>query len=288
MPVSLDEAMGRLRCAGATFVTSAQAAERFAVARFTAECLLAELEDASRVVRVCDGGWVPTLQRGHERRVPVLAEYLHDMMTHLGVGYYLSYAAAAERRGASHHGVMRQRILVETDEVCRLGLREADGPADLAVSFHQIDPEHGRPASLLRVLCLPWPADGAPVRSERRTLRAATAETALLDMVERPDRCGGMDHVATIARKMLFWRLLHPVEFAAVSDRYEASVARRAGSMLQRLRDPQHRLRLGPLRQRVRRRPLDAPVALRDTTPDHGRKQDRWGVTCGTPLDPDA
>lgn len=286
-PSVFDDAERRLGSASRAFVSLGAAADRLGVAESDARELLAEMEGASRAARVCRDGWVLTWQDGHERRMPELAAYLDDMMGHLGVGYYLSYAAAASRRGASHHGVMRQRVNVETDDIDRLELVATDGPADLAVSFHRIDPSHGRPACPVQVLCLP-PANGGPARSQRRTLRAATAETALLDMVEHPDRCGGMDHVATIARKMLFWGLLHPTQLAEVSDLYAPQVARRTGSMLQQLRGVQHRILLGPLMRRVRSRPTGPHVEMHSAAPDASLRPDRWGVTSARPLDPDA
>lgn len=286
-PAVFDDAERRLGRMERTFFSLGTAADRLGVAEREARELLADMEGASRAARVCRDGWVLTWHHGHERRMPDLAAYLDDMMGHLGVGYYLSYAAAASRRGASHHGVMRQRVNVETDDINGLELVAADGPADLAVSFHRIDPSHGRPACPVQVLCLP-PANGDRARSQRRTLRLATAETALLDMVEHPDRCGGMDHVATITRKMLFWGLLHPALLAEASDRYAPQVARRTGSMLQRLRGVQHRISLGPLMRKVRSRPAGHPVEMHSAEPDTSLKPDRWGVTSARPLDPDA
>lgn len=283
----LDDAERRLGCMERTFFPLGAAADRLGVSEREAHELLAEMEDASRAARVCRDGWVLRWHHGHEREMPELAAYLDDMMRYLGVGYYLSYAAAARRRGASHHGVMRQRVNVETVDLDGLELMAADGPADLAVSFHRIDPSHRRPAGPVQVLCLP-PVNGDRPRSQRRTLRVATTETALFDMVEHPDRSGGMDHVATIARKMLFWGLLHPALLAETSDLYAPQVARRTGSMLRQLRGVQHRILLGPLMRRVRSRSTPPPVEMHSAEQDASLKSDRWGVTYARPLDPDA
>lgn len=286
-PAMFDEAERRFGGVERTFFSLGEAADRLGVAKSEARELLAGMEGASQAALVCRDGWVLMWHQGHERQMPELAAYLDDMMRYLGVGYYLSYAAAADRRGASHHGVMRQRVNVETDDLVGLELMAADGPADLAVSFHRIEPSHGRPACPVQVLCLP-PAKGGPARSQRRTLRTATTETALLDMVEHPHRCGGMDHVATIARKMLFWDLLHPALLAEASDRYEPQVALRTGSMLQQLRGVQHRIPLGPLMRKVRSRPIGHPVEMHSAEPTTSLKPDRWGVAYVRPLEPDA
>ena len=285
-PGALEAAEQTLSRIDRTFFSTGEAADRLGIAHGEAAELLGRLECRGVSARVCRDGWVLTWRCRGELRLPVLTAYLDDMMGHLGVGYYLSYAAAARERGASHHGVMRHRVNVETDDLGSLALRTADGPADLAVSFHPIDPCHGRPVSSLRVLCLPGAGDG-PARSRRRTLRVATAETVLLDMVERPQRCGGMDHAATIACKMLFWGLLHPALLAEASDLYEPQVARRTGSMLQHVSGIRHRVPLRHLLRRVRRRPATGPVEMHSAGADSARKPDRWGVTYAHPLHPD-
>ena len=284
--LDLDDAEHTLRQLSGTFFSSAAAAKRLEIDECDTAALLAEMENEAQSARVCRDGWVLTWHHGRERRLPVLSAYLHDMMQYLDVDYYLSYAAAAQQRGASHHGVMRQRVNVVAEDMRRLELKSADGPDDLAVSFHQIDLRHGRPVSLIRVLCLPRTGDGN-ARSQRRTIRVATAETAVLDMVEHPERCSGMNHVATITRKMLYWRLLHPALLAEASEAYDAQVARRTGSMLQQLRGVGHRVYLRPLARHASRRKIQNPVEMHSAKPDRARKADRWGVTYEHPLEPD-
>lgn len=283
---TLDDAQRQLSQLPGLFFSSEAAVSHLKIDLRAARELLTEMERHERSVRVCRDGWVLTRDHGQGPRCPELAAYLSDMMNHLDVGYYLSYAAAARRYGASHHGVMRQHVNVEAESLVGLELREADGPDDLAVAFHRIEPQHGRPASEMSVSCLPSTGEGRP-RSEQRTIRVGTTETVLLDMVERTDRCGGIQHVATIASKMLYWRLLDPVLLAEASDLYEPVVARRTGSMLQRIRRFRDRFSLRPLQRQVRSRSMQPTVELHGGKPDTSRTSDRWGVTCKTPLDPD-
>ena len=281
MPDTLTDAERKLGELDGTFFSSAEAADRLGLTVSDTRALLTAMEHQEQALRVCRDGWVLAWHLRGERSAPELAGYLHDMMQHLGVGYYLSYAAGAKVRRASHHGVMRARVNVETDDIESLELREADGPRDMAVSFHQIDPRHGRPVSLAQRLC------SFPTKDGPATIRVGTLETVILDMVERPDRGSSMDHIATIALKALFWKRLDPVLLAEASDLYAPHVARRTGSMLQQIRGIQHRINLRPLLRHVRRRPMQPPVELDSAQPDTTRKADRWGVTRTRKLDPD-
>ena len=287
----LDDAEQKLEQLPRTFFSTEKAAEQLWVGVDDARRVLTELERQRRALRVCREGWVLTWRyRPHEERnAPVLVAYLDDMMRHLGVKYYLSYAGAAQMRGASHHGVMRKRVQVEIGDdaaMNALELRHASGPRDLAIAFHRIDPQHGRPVAIIqRILSRPGGEERA--MSERCIVRVATMETALLDMIERPDRCGGMDHIATIAVKALFRKRLHPKALADASDLYAPGVARRIGSMLQQLRGVQHRINLRPLHRRVRTRGIGTPIEIHIGEPDITRRADRWGVTHSERLDPD-
>ncbi len=287
----LDDAEHKLEQLPRTFFSSAAAAKQLWVGVDDARRVLTELERQGRALRVCREGWVLTwrYRPDEERQAPVLDAYLDDMMRRLGVGYYMSYAAAAQMRGASHHGVMRKRVQIEiSDDMAMdaLELRHADGPVDLAVSFHRIDPQHGRPVTIIQ-RPVSRPGGGERARSARCIVRVATMETALLDMMERPDRCGGTDHIATISVKALFWRLLDPKALAEASERYAPETARRTGSMLEQLRGIQHRINLRPLYRSVRSRGIGSPVEIRTGESDITRRADRWGVTYGVKLNPD-
>lgn len=284
--LALDDAEQELGQLSRAFFSSEAAAECLGVGVGFARVVLAGMQRSGRSVRVCRDGWVLTLRRRADPQPPFLTAYLHDMMENLDVGYYISYPAAAQIHGSSHHGVLRQRVNVETDDMESLQLREADGPADLGVRFHQIDPDHGRAVTLLdrQDWC---PVGDGRGEYETCTVRVDTIETALFDMVERPDRGGGGDHAATIARKALYKGLLDPVLLADASEPYETEVGRRVGSMLQQVRGFGHRINLRPLLRRVRSRPIGPPVEMFSGETDWDRRADRWGVTYRRKLDPD-
>lgn len=285
--LTLDDAEQRLSRTTRTFFSSATAAQQLGVGVDDARRLLARMEARSLTLRVCRDGWVVTwCFDSDEREAPALVAYLDDMMKHLGTGYYLSYAAAADYRSPFHHESARQRVNVATRDLGALELRHVDGPSDAASRFHQVDPRHRRPVASIGTFCLPPASKGRAAEFERRIVHVATAETILLDMVEHPERCGGMDRVATIALHMLFERQLHPTLLAEASDRYTVQVAQRAGSMLQILRGFPHRINLQPLWRRVRRRTIGRPVEMHNGSVDCVGDADRWGVTYSRRLEP--
>lgn len=271
---------------GATFLNPDTAAAKLGGGRAAAGQMLREMQRTACIQPVCSDGWVPLRNHPHGPRVPHLHSWIDDMMRHLDVGYYISYTAAAEIRGASHHMVLCQHVNVERSDFAGLGLHNTDGPADLSVAYHRIGPAHGRPVSTVRQLGLTLRGD-LPSTRHRFDLRVATVETSLLDMVEHPERSGGMDNVATLAWKMIYWRLLDAKALADASDRYPAQVARRTGSLLDRVGSLWRRSRLGPLLRHARQRQLPAPVDLRTGQTESARGADRWGVTTARPLDPD-
>ena len=284
--VDLDEADRLLGALPGAFFSSETAARHLGIGLDEARELLAMSERWGRALRVCRDGWVLTLRQWDELVPPPLIAYLDDMMRHLDVGYYLSYAAAAQMHGVPPKAGIRQRAFVETGDLVPLELREADGAADRAVAFHRIDPRHGRPSTLLDA-DIRVPTGGGQGRSETCTVRVATIETAILDMVEHPDRDVHIDHIATVMCAALFNKLIDAKRLAAASELYEPHVARRTGSMLRQLRGIQHLINLRPLWRSVRSRHIGPPIEAFSGNVDMDRKPDRWGITYARRLDPD-
>lgn len=282
----LDEADCKLGQLPGAFFSTELAANCLSVGLDEARELLAMSERWGRALRVCRDGWTLTLRQWDELVPPPLIAYLDDMMRHLDVGYYLSYAAAAQMHGVPPKAGIRQRAFVETGDLGPLELREADGPADRVVAFHRIDAHHGRPSTLLD-MDIRVPTGGGQSRSETCTVRVATIETAILDMVEHPDRDVHIDHIATVICAALFGKLIDAKRLAAASELYEPHVARRTGSMLQQLRGIQHLINLRPLWHSVRSRHIGPPIEIFSGRIDMTRKADRWGITHSRRLDPD-
>ena len=279
-----DRLLGQLP--GAFFSTET-AANCLGVSLDEARTLLAGMQCIDGAVRVCRDGWTLTLRRQDGRVPPPLTAYLDDMMRHLDVSYYLSYAAAARMHAVPPRGRgIVERAFVESDELGPLQLREAEGPAYRSVAFYRINSHHGRPSTLLdshdRV-----PTGGGQNETAACTVRVATIETAILDMVEHPDRDIHIDHIANVMGKALFDKLIDAHRLAEASELYTPQVARRTGSMLQQVRGIQHLINLRPLWRSVRSRHIGPPIEIFSGEIDRTRKADRWGVTHSRRLDPD-
>lgn len=269
-PLTLDDAEKGLAELPGTFFSTDAAAERLGMRADDARSLLAEMESRSLARRVCRDGWVLTWSGGEARCAPTLVAYLDDMMRYLGVAYYVSYEAAAQFRGVADRWASRNRVNIEVDDdwaMDALQLRPAYGPHDSVVRCHRIDPGHGRPVAMMARMCWPTGDDSCAARPERRQVRVATAETTLLDMVESPERSGGLPGIAAIARRMLWEHSLHPRLLAEAAARYEPQVAARTGSLLQQLRGYRRWISLWPLMRQVR----------------STRTRPRWRCTTTTP-----
>ncbi|MCY3948508.1 MAG: hypothetical protein OXF61_04835 [Acidimicrobiaceae bacterium] len=291
MSPAFDDAAKELAELPRTFFPTSAAAERLGMGVDEARRLLTEMESESRTLRVCRDGWVMTWgYHGKQRSAPTLVAYLDDMMRYLGVGYYLSYAAAAEMQGAAPCQVSGNRVNVGVDgdmAMDALGLRPIYGPRDAATRFHSVDPEHGRPVAIMGRLCEPTTPAGGVARTEQRIVRVAAAETILLDTMESPERCDGFHHVTEIALEMLCGRLLRPKTLAEAASRYPPQVAQRVGSLLQQLRGRDRWISLRPLKRHVRSTRTPHAVAMHDGYAEWSGIPDRWGVTFSSQLDPD-
>ncbi|WP_419933249.1 type IV toxin-antitoxin system AbiEi family antitoxin [Candidatus Poriferisodalis sp.] len=289
--LALDDAEQELAELPKTFFSTEAAAERLGMGVDQARRLLTEMETESLTLRVCRDGWVMTWgYHGRERTAPTLVAYLDDMMRHLKVGYYVSYAAAAEMQGAAPCQVSGNRVNVGVDgdmAMDALELHPIYGPRDAATRFHPVDPEHDRPVAIMGRLCEPTTAGGGVPRTEQRIVRVAAAETILLDIMESPERCDGFHHVVEIALEMLCERLLRPKTLAAAASSYPPHVPQRTGSILQQLRGRDRWISLRPLWRHVRSIRARHAVAMHDGYPEWSGIPDRWGVVYSSQLDPD-
>lgn len=178
--------------------------------------------------------------------------FIDAMMQALGRRYYVSLVSAAELHGAVKPApseplqVMVDRHLTDRDldSIELWFYKSRHATYDIGIEQH-----HGPTGPL----------------------RLASRELTAVDLVQRIDDCGGVDHVARLLDALGPFRIPKLADLVASRD---LSTARRLGYLLSYL-DPE--LRLGPLRELAdlhRRTPTD----LVPGAPRRGRVDPYWNV----------
>lgn len=186
-------------------------------------------------------------------------QFVDPMMNHLGIDYYVAYAAAAQWWGAAH---------------------QAPQVFDAVTSRHVLDRDLG-PVRMRFHASSHIEADSVRrVAGPRTMLNVASATLTAVDLASRPRFAGGLSAVATILAELPG---LDGDRLAALAERRTTAVARRLGWLLELVRDD---LDLDGLHQ-VARPAHGRPTLLRPGGTRHGRRDDRWSVIVNTTVKPD-
>lgn len=164
-----------------------------------------------RIVSITKGMWAPVEEGWRHLGAHPPAEYLDDLMAHLGHCHYVAYRSAAAVHGVSHHSFPAFQVAV--DAYCRDRMIGAVPLRFVRSSRMGMVPVCRRPFGRARVT-------------------VSTPEATVLDLVERPRLGGGLDYVATILGDMQAFGLLDAGELADVSTLYPRAAVQRAAHIL--------------------------------------------------------
>ena len=228
-----------LLASGETFVSTERVAQLLGVRPARVSRSLAAARRERRIVSITKGMWAPVEEGWHHFRAHPPAEYLDDLMAHLGHRHYVAYRSAAAVHGVSHHSFQAFQVAVDT--YCR----------DRTIG--------GVPLRFVRssrVGRVPM----CRTSYGRAHVTVSTPEATVLDLVERPQLGGGLDYVATILGDMQAFGLLDTGELAAVSALYPKAVVQRVGHIL----DYMSRELVGMIDRPLDLGPLEQALAARD------------------------
>ena len=228
-----------LLASGETFVSTERVAQLLGVRPARVSRSLAAARRERRIVSITKGMWAPVEEGWHHLGAHPPAEYLDDLMAHLGHRHYVAYRSAAAVHGVSHHSFQAFQVAVDT--YCR----------DRTIG--------GVPLRFVRSSRV----GVAPVCRKpygRAHVTVSTPEATVLDLVERPQLGGGLDYVATILGDMQAFGLLDTDELAAVSALYPKAVVQRVGHIL----DYMSRELVGMIDRPLDLGPLEQALAARD------------------------
>jgi predicted transcriptional regulator of viral defense system len=185
--------------------------------------------------------------------------FIDALMGHLGRDYYVGLLTAAAHHGAAHQAPqVFQSVVdrhVEDRDIERVRLR-----------FY-------RSALVSRI-----PVDRT--NTYTGTMPVSTREATVVDLVERPNKGGGLSNVATILREI---GDLDADELARLSALHPRAHARRLGWLLANFRDD---IDTEPL-QHVADPAHGEPVALAAASPRRGPVDPDWNLIPNIPVEPD-
>ena len=208
-PIGLaDWLMGR----GQYFVSTHEAARYLGVEPGTVSTSLERARQATKMVSVTKGGWVPVPPEYRNAGAPPPIYYIDPLMKHLGHAYYVGFLSAAAFYGASHQAPMVLQVVTNA----RLRNRQV-GRSRIQFVQRQATEER---------------------QTQRRNVQTgrvtvSTPETTVLDLVEAPNVGAGLANVATVIGDLLVEGYLDSAVFAEVAKMYPTTTAQRAGHLIE-------------------------------------------------------
>lgn len=249
---------------GRHFVTTEEVAELVGVRPSVVPISLQRAREASKIVSVTKGGWVPVPPEYRDAGAPPPLHYVDPLMRHLGHPYYVGLLSAARLHGASHQVPMVVQVV--TPALLR----------DRRIGSNRL--EFIRRSSTTR---------RRTVERNVPTGRIAVATPAVtvLDLVEVPAVGGGLDNVATVIGDLLHEGAIDSVALAKAAVDYPTAVARRTGYLVETMADEVGvSIQLDPLAQLVD----DATYTVLDPQrPRDGEHDRRWRVIVNTDIEHD-
>jgi predicted transcriptional regulator of viral defense system len=187
------------------------------------------------------------------------AWFIDPMMQHLDRTYYVSLLSAAAQHGASHQAA--QTFQVMTDR-------------------HVEDRDFERVRLRFQTSSLVGQTPVEQVNTPTGTMAVSTREATVSDLVERPEKSGGLSNVATILREI---GKLDGGELARLSAPRPRTHARRLGWLLTKFRRDVETNSLRALAEPGK----GASIPLAAGGPSQGAADEVWGVIVNAEIEPD-
>jgi predicted transcriptional regulator of viral defense system len=248
---------------GRAAITTSQAADALAIPEDQVRVRMHRYVQQGRVIAPARGLWVPVPpQHRIYGSLPGL-QLIDLLMGHLERDYYVGWLSAAEVHGAAH---------------------QAPQALQVAVSAPVQDRTFGRVrlqfAIRARVAEVPREQRIAPTGR----FWVATPATTALDLVDDPDRCGGLSNAATVIAELAEDGKLTDDALADAAGHFAVTTVRRLGRLLDSLDLSALTGGLQRLAAEHRRAPI---TALDRHSAPEGPVDHRWRVAVNTEIDPD-
>ena len=224
----------------------------------------------SALRRLKDKGMVASPYRGfhvvvppeHQRVGCLPAEqFVPQLMERLDIPYYAGLLTGARYYGAAHQQPQGFQVVVSKN-------RPPIGCGLVHVSF------------VARHNAAAMPT--ATVNTPRGLLRISTPEATAYDLVGYPDRCGGLDNVATVLGEL--GEKLDPLRLTEIADLSPIPWSQRLGYILDLV---EHSARGKQLASFVEARVTETAPLIPSAETSSARRDDRWKLWINADLEPD-
>ena len=255
----LDDLIAQGRAA----ITTAEAADALDIPRDQVRMRMHRYVQQGRVIAPARGLWVPVPPQDRVYGSLPGLEMIDLLMGHLDRDYYVGWLSAAEVHGAA---------------------RQAPQALQVAVSAPVQDRTLGRVrlqfATRARVVDVPREQRTAPTGR----VWVATPATTALDLVDDPDRSGGLSNAATVIAELADDGKLTEDGLADAAGHFAVTTVRRLGRLFDSLDLSALTGGLQRLASEHRRAPI---TALDRHSAPEGPVDHRWRVAVNTEIDPD-
>ncbi len=250
---------------GRHWITLPEVAELLKVPKEQVPALMARLKKKRQIFSPSRGAYVPIPAEFRSWGAVPATRFVDQLMHQLHHPYYVGYLSAAEIHGASHQRPQVFQVVSTVQMRNRAFGR-------VTLEFIKDSDSGSRPVVV--------------VNTPTGTMRVATPEITVFDLVASPRHGGGLSNVATVVADLLSLGRLRSENLIDAAVTYPVSVVQRCGWIL----DQSSLLtgmsivtdRLAEIaRERVEPTPLEAGGRR------SGRLDRRWNVVVNTDIEPD-
>lgn len=245
---------------GSAFATTADVARLLGVPTNEVAAIASRWRANGQAFSPAPGTYVPIPSQYRSSGAVPASDFVDQLMNHLEHPYYVGYLSSAEIHGA----VDLPPPVFQIVTTARLDGREL---GNIRLAFINSMTCTGKAVDL--------------VNTPNGTMRVATPETTVLDLVGAPRYGGGLSNVASVIVKLVENDGLNVSALAQVAQLYPSSVVQRTGWMIEHAANSVGTsLDLARLEEVAGRR-IERTI-LSTTGPRRGRANKRWRVVVNT------
>jgi len=250
---------------GRHWITLPEVAELLAVPREQVPPIMARLRKKRQIFSPTRSAYVPIPAEYRLWGAVPATHFVDPLMAQLKHPYYVGYLSAAEIHGAAHQRPQVFQVVTTVQVRNRsFGRVVLEFIKDVNAVDHPV------------VL----------VNTPTGTMRVATPEVTLLDLVGSPRHGGGLSNVATVAADLVALGQLEPEELVRAAKTYPIAVVQRSGWILDHVATLTNTsIVTDPLVEVARARV--EPTALDAGGPRSGELDLRWNILVNTDVEPD-